>query len=54
MQEKREKESERELLGVSIGFRGRERNVRWRKNALLTAALGPLSCLAAALGPLPG
>ena len=34
MQEKREKESERELLGVSIGFRGRERNVRWREIAL--------------------
>ena len=40
------------LLGVSIGFRGRERNVRWKEIALLAAALGPLAFLTAALGSL--
>ena len=44
-------DTEKGQLGVSIGFRGRERHVRWREIALLAAELGPLACLAAALGP---
>ena len=41
----RERERERGLLLVSIGFRGRNIDC-------LAAALGPLACLAAAIGTL--